>query len=244
MTFLGVVVLLIGWIPTDFFTSTEEYRQMNVAEEFDASDVEFYNNTWAHYLNNNDTILGFRDVPNTNERYILEVGGGTFGGWDIDWCYSQPNKTHHTFYSIHMHTEYWGIISADHKQEFYHDGISRGEEISAAEIDSDRGTSNFAKYRVECDHFTYYVYLGYNSTKYGNATLAWNQMEIMGVAAIQFDEMNTAFNAWSVLSALLWFQLPGMNPYVNALIAIPIYASIIILAFIVIMRILDVVIPL
>ncbi len=55
--------------------------------------------------------------------------------------------------------------------------------------------------------------------------------------AIEFDQVNTSANAWSIMSQILVFDLPEVNSIINILISVPIWIGIAYLSFIIILRV-------
>lgn len=231
ITFLGSLVFLISLVPPDFYVSTD-LRGVSTAD-FDSSDLEFYNNTWSHYLDTNGSwwVAAEPDILN------LPVDSGDFGGWNLRLEYSKANLSHHIIRCTHVHEEWWGIIPSHHRMTFSFKGSDRGTILSINETVVDMTGSNLAKYSVSCDHFRYRLFLTYNNTLYSSLEDAWNHYKVLASTGIEFNEMNTGLNAWTILSALVFFQLPNVHWTVNALLAIPIYAAVIIISFILILEV-------
>lgn len=235
ITFLGSLVLFIYWIPTDFYTATA-LRGVDT-RTFESGDLIYYNNTWSHYLNTTDSWWIAAEPSILN----LPVSSGDFGGWNLRLEYSKAYEVQHILRCTHVHSTYWGVIPSDHRMTFSFNGYNRGTILTIDEIESDMNTTtgnrNLVKYSSTCDHFTFQLFLTYNTTAFPSLLYAWDNYSILATTGIRFDEMNTGLNAWSVLSNILFFNLPNTHWTVNALLAIPIYASVIILSFILVLEV-------
>jgi hypothetical protein len=72
---------------------------------------------------------------------------------------------------------------------------------------------------------------GYNTTSYDNCTQAYEN-DALGIwLGINFDQVNTQYNAWNLISMILFFQMPDVHPLINVIIAIPIWVTIAYLVF-------------
>jgi len=93
-----------------------------------------------------------------------------------------------------------------------------------------------ARINMFCDHYTYFVSVSYNDTKFDTLDEAYDGNETYNAELWIFVGMNWesevgSINAWSVIGQLLLFQSPDIHPAINVLIAFPIWAGIIYLAY-------------
>jgi len=92
-------------------------------------------------------------------------------------------------------------------------------------------------YVAKTEDFQCRAYFGFNDTKYSSPTEAWDNYELDILIGMKFDQVNTSINAWSLISMLLFFQLPEVHWIINALIAIPIWITVAYLIYVLIIKI-------
>jgi len=107
--------------------------------------------------------------------------------------------------------------------------------LEASELNSDF-QNNRANYKAQCAHFFVRIYFGYDETLYSSPENAWNYHGLNMLIGIDFDQVSTGYNAWSLIAMLLFFQLPEIHWVINALIAVPIWLCVGYLSFIFILR--------
>lgn len=228
VTFLGALVLIIALIPSGFYTAGES-REVNVPDIYESIDIYSFAETSIEYLNDSGGSLWFLD--NTYRIKNIDIGN-----WDIDLYYRRPNEGSYRLFLVHIWYD-WIIFPSDHQLEWFsRAGVNRGQVLEISHIESDGAGDYSVSYRALCDHTTYHVTLAYNSSLYNSYTEAWNAGALGFFAGVNWDDMNTGLNAWNLISMLLFFQLPGISPIINALIAIPIWAAIAYLTYILILR--------
>jgi len=79
--------------------------------------------------------------------------------------------------------------------------------------------------------------LSFNFTKYANPKDAWMGDGIDFTFNQDIADRNTSINAVAFIAELFTFSLPGIDPFLNVLIMLPIYAGLAYLAFIFVLRI-------
>jgi len=226
IAFLACFILLIGLIPAQFLVADYEGRDVHVPEEFDSIDLESYATTWSHTMNETGEG-GYARIPD------IDLAGHVCALW-----YKQANATPLHIRWVHQIYE-WIFFPAFHPMEWLFNGIHRGDSdhwLYASELDADYVTGDPIEYTVMCSHFTAHVFFGFNETLYDSPTEAWNGGGLNILVGLEFDQVSTSLNAWSLISMLLFFQLPEVNWVINALLNAPIWACIAYLSFILILR--------
>jgi len=220
-SFIAVFVILMGLIPSQFLMADYEGRTVNVPDYFEALDLLFYVNTMNLTLDDSGSLQGGFYI------YSFDFGGHNLRLLDK----VNPNEL------WMQHYWYWLIFpTAHHYMDWVNrDSTNRGNSLSASELDSDYTKGNI-RYTVKCDDFQMDVFFGFNETTYSTPSEAWQNNELSLLLAIEFDQVNTSINAWSLISMLLFFQLPDVHWIINALIAIPLWIAIAYLAFIMLLR--------
>jgi len=226
-TFLGTFLLIAGLIPSGFYAFEYEGQAITPPDFFDAIDIQSFAETHVYVLNETGGAPAFLDY------YYVDVGTG---GHDLNLYYRIANSSYPLdMYVRHAFGEWWGWV-------YFHDlewingaGTSRSFRLEVTELNADFENER-ANYKVECSHLFIRVYFGYNDTLYSTPEEAWNYHGLNVMIGIDFDQTSTGYNAWSLIGALLFFQLPEIHWIVNALIAIPLWLCISYLCFIFILR--------
>ena len=219
VTFLGTLFLLIAWIPAELFEA-DPSREIWVPEVFEGIDVYAFAETKTIQLNETGGQTSMYD----SSYYDMHVD---IGGRNCDLEYKKANETTLQLFLIHYWTE-WVIIPYSHKLHWYNNkGINQGNILQVSEMQAD-DTLDEGKvtYRAQCKHFTYHSTFAYNTTLYGNFTHAWNYHGLYGFFGIKFEDVDTSYNAFELIARLLFFQMPDIETHVNALMAIPMWATI------------------
>jgi len=231
MSFLGAFVLLIGAMPSDFYTAGD-MRAISTPEEiFETIDVYSFAETKTIWLNESGGSEWWIDPTFCIEDVDI-------GNWDIDFYYKDANESGLSCRLIHIHYE-WIIWPADHHLKWFDKtGVDQSDSSGYLTVEDiqTNSVSNVSRWRAVCDHTTYYTSFAYNTTLYGNFTHAWNYHGLYAFFGVNFDRTNTSYNAFQLISMLLFFQMPAMNPILNAFMAIPIWICIAYLIFILLLR--------
>ncbi|MCJ7482270.1 MAG: hypothetical protein MUO31_04830 [Thermodesulfovibrionales bacterium] len=225
VTFLSITVLLVAMIPGEFVVGSTENRQVVVPDNYSSSDV------MAIASSTNYTIgLHFEQS--------FSLGGHYFTIFD-DARGSVPGN------GIIMYTEwweYWGIIHNQLYMQWYdQDNIERSHSPTSGphfpyldkmmnfQTIDDIGVNT--TWTVQCIHVTIKAMFGYNTTAYDNCTHAYENNALGIWLGINFDQVNTQYNAWNLIQMILFFQMPDVHPMINMIIAIPIWITIAYLVF-------------
>lgn len=230
--FLASLVLLISLIPTGFFAYTFEGRTIIVEDYFEAIDLQSFVDTWTYTLNETggELVFGFDvyEVP-------VETAGEWLGGHDISLFYRVANASNPEVLTL---THFWAefIFGQQHDLEWKNfQGISRGTSLEGTELDADYSEETI-DYTSLCSHFQVKVFFGFNETTYSSPTEAWNHHGLSILIGINFDQVSTGSDAWGIISMLLFFQMPEISVFLNAIIAIPLWIGILYITYILILR--------
>lgn len=228
VSFLSLFAVLTVMIPPQFFAESYEGRELSVPEYFEGIDFQYFAETWNYQMNETG---GYSVL----EMYHVDIGdAGTIGGHKVQLVYSEANRTHHDIRVTHIYYQ-WVIFPADHDMEFLFQGASRGTTLTATELNSDIGNGQ-ATYSVQCEHVLLRMSFGYNTTTYDDVTTAWNHHDVYVFVGIDFDQVNTTLNAWSIIGMILFFQMPDVHVAINMVIAIPLWICIAYLAYVLILK--------
>jgi len=219
-TFLTIVFLIIGWISSAFYT-LEEGRLLGVSEFFESSELVHWNATYT--ISIADEIYG-------------EYWGKEEFGHDM---YFFAFGAYGEYYMENTHGyRFWGEWTGGHRMNWINEqGINRGLRLFAEEIEKDWDPEKkLASYIVKCKHFYIRADIGYNTSLYSTLTEAWDAKDLHVLFGINWEQRGTTWDAWSLIANIWFFRGLDVNPYVNALIAIPIWIAIAYLSFILVLR--------
>jgi hypothetical protein len=233
VTFLGIFFVLSASMPATLIVNPQDGRVVDVPEYFEGIDIQSYANTY---------------VINLSDPNNLEQGEFTFGGWEMK--YSDWNPPDSLIW-IRTQAE-WFIFRWDFQYFKWHDkeGVERSQVTWIGEWHEKQAISYEAldnayeswgreglRWTLRNVHTQIVVYVGFNETKYVSPSDALNGGELSLLLCINFDKINTSFNAWNLIGQLLFFQLPNVHPVLNVIIAIPLWAGIAYLIYVLILKV-------
>jgi len=206
VTLIGIFVVLAGSIPEGFYEVAPDYQETKTRDEwFPNEDIGFMNYTDSENLTK-------------GQKHYLQIGDIYV---DIYWDY-YPYITDIWF----LHT--WQV-------SFWWDHHLFDDTPITLQNIIDHQTEDFANrsYMVltcPCPK-TYYVYFIYNSTEYSSWSEAWDGGELEVYVGMGWNDAIEKMNAWSLIWNVLTFQAPEVfgtgaaANVMNAIIAIPLWAS-------------------
>ena len=222
VSFLGVSFLLIGLMPSEIYVAGET----RTVETPDFEGVDIY--SFADTANTAMNETGGFYYPLDNTWYIVPIDDGTgdLGGHDLDMWYRIANESTHEIRHEHLYGVF--IFTFSHDMNHYdNSGLDRGTTLDVSEIEANRNVDNdTSTFTIKCNHFNARAIYNYNGTKWSNFTEAWDHNELYVFHGINFDQVSTGYSAFDLIARLLFFQMPEMNPILNAIIAIPVWVCI------------------
>ncbi|MDH7607708.1 MAG: hypothetical protein QHH12_08165 [Candidatus Bathyarchaeota archaeon] len=220
-TFLSCLFLLIAFMPQEFFVTAGEERKVEVPKYFESSDLTHWNFT-----------------------YVMNITFDPYGDFEHFWgkrefghdMLFRANKHIDLIWNDHGYT-FLGIWTGGHKQDWINNvGVNRGDTLSISEIEADwNHEENLARYTVRCQHFYMRADFAYPA-QYSSVSEAFEAEDLHVMFGINWDQRGTSWDAWSLVAAILFFRMPEINPYINAIIAIPIWIAVAYISFILVLR--------
>jgi hypothetical protein len=220
VTFLSITVLLVAMIPGEFVVGSTDNRQVVVPEDYSSSEVmaiaSSYNFTFGPHVDKEFDLGGHTFL-------IFDNAAGSIPGTGI--------------LMFHTWIEYWIFHNRDLMKWYDSQNIERdtGADFSQwpymmkFQTIDDIGVNT--TWTVQCEHVTVKAMFGYNTTAYDNCTQAYEN-DALGIwLGINFDQVNTTYNAWNLIQMILFFQMPDVHPLINMIIAIPLWITIAYLVF-------------
>lgn len=213
VSFLSIFFLLVNTMPAYFVQSSSSYPSSSIPEYFDTTEIMSY----ADYKQYNLTHSGYSWQGDLGGHLIFLSG--------------DPNDPVHGEYTIVIMHASWKFLvftGGWHTMEWINtNGISRGIGLTISELMEDYNENATLKYTVKCSHFKMFAYIGFNTTLYSNPQEALENDNLTVILAISIDEVSTKVNAFELIASLLSFRMPEVHPFINAIIAIPIWIAII-----------------
>jgi len=222
-TFLAVTLLLIGWMPSEFWVAGEQGRTIQVPDYFESSDLIHWNNTYIMNITSND---------------FWDFWGKEEFGHNMKFHAWKPVIGDYRMANIHYFT-FFGIPYGDHKMKWINeDGISRECDLYEDEIEEDWDTEKeLASYTVKCEHFYCRADIAYNTSAYESVHDAWASHDLHLFWGIDWDQQATSYDAWSLISSVLfWRPIAGIPLWIMQILSIPIYIASAYIAYILILR--------
>lgn len=222
VVFLAFYATLIGFMPSELITG-----------EIDIKEGYFPDEYWDMSNILNMTSVSYTHTVTYGSGYYMDEWGKTdgFGHHFRIIVYEGSDGVEIT--NQHYFVWIFDLPYGNHNMKWYGvaDGVDYGEHFTELEFDSISETNNnftTAQLKVTCDHVTMYSVVGYNSTEYSTMTEAFEDDGLYVDWRIGWEEIGTSFSAWDLLTGLIFFQADSLNihPYINALIAFPIWAAI------------------
>jgi len=225
-TFISILVLLMMWVPAEFFFISDQRRV--IPTEFEGIDIVRFAVTWNASLDGSHPSIS----PYTYHFFDAKVAGH-----DLRFHYALQNRTFNSdsVFSVH-HIIYWaGIITDTVPCEFFHRGVPKGTALNKAELDGAYEVGDLT-FTFQSETFTMEIFFGFNETIYDKPSVALNDYAMKIMIGVEWDQVATGMSAWDLVAMILFFKLPDIHWIVNAIIAVPIWIAIGYLSFILILR--------
>jgi hypothetical protein len=229
-TFLAVTLLLIGWMPYQFWVAGEQGRTIEVPDYFESSNLIHWNTTYVMNITGTwyDCHWGKSEFGHDMWFYAARENSWPESNLPI---YSMKNEHGYPFLGI-----FW---TGAHSQEWINNkGMSRGTVLSKTEIEEDWDSDkNLASYKLQCSHFYMMVDVAYNTSAYENVKDAWDSNDLHILFGIEWDQMGTSYDAWGLVSSVLFFRpIEGIPFQIMMLISISIWIASAYIAYILVLR--------
>lgn len=223
VSFLGLLVLLMSYIPQAMYTMGDEHS-VDVPDQWQGIDIQSFVDTW------NSTSLA-------NNLTDFDIGGRNLR-WD---------SVEASDYMILYHRYGFLLLFIEAGDWYNRAGVKvsqetslippliRPEHINGDDLDNDYSTYEDIRFTIRFDSeaiFQVTALFDFNETTYNNPSDAWNNNELNVLIGIGFDDVNTSYNIWDLISMLLFFRMPNVSPILMGIIAIPIWVAIIYLAYV------------
>lgn len=221
-TVLTVFALLVGTIPPEFYASPPVYVSIDIPEYFHAYELQSY-----YYLWNSTYTDSFLERLDDGDGVApIDFGGhfidntAFFAGDYIRFDYMEP-----WLFFFEEFTDFFQFYDSH--------GIPVGDPdvfgrflLHADALNATYQEFGSVMYRMKAleKQVSFDAYFSFNETTYDDPVDAWDDEELHVMCGMAFDQTQTSYNAWDLLSNLLTFQRPDITglPFVlNVIIAVP-----------------------
>lgn len=215
ITTFFLFAFIAGNLPSDVYAYDPDYAY-NHPEEYQGLDIGGYQYTTNFTIDDGtfDPVFAWR-------QYTFDLGG-TYWVFHVNIGYDSVRIGRRNYLGI-----FW--ISNDWLTFRNQNGTNRGESLTISEINLDyAGDEGWVSYRtyleidpaVGCD-----VNFGFNTSLYSSPEEAMNNQELVVLVGLGLEDVTTTLNAWQLVGAIMFFQLPNIDPLFNALIAFPMWGN-------------------
>lgn len=213
-------VALLAMIPSGLLAISYSYEGTYVPEQFSALDL-----AQIPWWDNHTVGPGARDSSLFAVKFFLPPINPQIEVWAY-WSGSpgELGFSHAwvTWYLVFEH-EIVGLNNEGH-------WFSKTELINAW-----NDQTNCSEIEGQCACGTvYHIFVTYNNTKYDSFAEAYDAQDVEVLIGVGMSDAVVKINAWNLVGQLLMFQLPGIPEPLNYFIALPFYACIGILTYILI----------
>lgn len=228
VSFLGIFIILVSTMPYQFYLTAPEYAQYSYPEFFTKEDIEYI----SFMRNVTLTAESCEDIDFTDDA-IPEHGERGKVNFKFYCCW-MPSLNRIFF--KHYEWEWW-IFARVHSMYCFNEP-NRVEFLTKNHLienwDSDYNASVI--YPVSCNCIVTKVWFTDTNETRNNISQAWDEGAIHVIMGFGFDDYETSISSWALVGQLLTFQAPDIHPVINAIIAIPIWATIAYVAYILILK--------
>lgn len=232
VAFMGVFTLMLSWVPPELYVA-DDFRGVYTPEQFEAIEVYAFADYEAIV---NDESSGHVDIFDST-MWVYE--DFELGNWDLDFIYRRANESglictvKHEAWNLLVFPDFHALTQYDTRGV---DVMSGGWLTIDAIEENAEPNGYISRFRAECGHFALYGFYSFNITRWANFEEAWNHEELNIFFGIDFDDVNTSYNAFHLVSMLLWFSLPDIPIYIQAPIALGIWVSVAYLLYVLIIK--------
>lgn len=89
---------------------------------------------------------------------------------------------------------------------------------------------------TEHSQFKVYIIFSFDTGTYSGWEDAMSKGGLSIWLGIQFDQVNTSYNAWDIVGMILFFRMPDIDPILNAILAVPFWVAVAYVSFILVLR--------
>ena len=200
VVFFSSFAFLASIIPYAFSITEEQRRKIDIPYEYEAPEI--FSSHISEY--DNDTLIYPMILELRIDLYDIDI-------W-VYWNWASGKETIHV-----MHTWVEWIFWRRYDEAF----PTCTKEYVLSNVEN-----NVSQLHLACDHHSYYVSISFNQSKYDNLEEAWDDGELFFYLGMGYNETIASYASWSLITRILFFQMPNVHPLINYMIAIPLWIMI------------------
>jgi hypothetical protein len=210
-TFLAIFVLMISQIPSIFYA-----YQTYVPEEYTISDVP---TRW-------DTANIGKAGVKSQDYKTVDMGAAT------SWFALTHISTNDTLFTVDWEAGAYSAIYIAHSHSWWQKFRMLPYELDKEYVLSLEDENTSALF-IRCetgDIPEVFLQISYDNSTYDSLSLAWTagHLEVWMGFLLNASSTKASYDVWTLLGQIMFFQAPYIEPTLNAIIAIPIWISIIV----------------
>jgi hypothetical protein len=213
ITFMACWVILVGFIPSQFYVYAKEYTSYDYPDYFTKEDIE----TLKYFINQTIT---YPDIAGTEYNFDNKGASGTYVV--VRWW--SPAGQEPRFHFLHETWRFWVFKSYENMHFVYqtYDTFHITLDILTEFWDASRNVTRLRP--ISCPTLSLTVFFSDTNTARNNIEDAWNDGEINVGIGFGMDDWEAKYSSWTLIAKLLTFQAPEIDPILNGIIAIPFWA--------------------
>ena len=246
VTFIGSLLLFLTLVPHQIWALDYEGHDYDPQYGFSAEQLEAFVETFGYRMNG--TLQDGDQLELIAGIYHLwkDIGGHTF-----IFQYDNPPSSNGVWSARHV--LYVDLIlfrfsTGSVPMDIYHNGILVDDGtllgLTGTELDTHYAQDDL-QYLASSSHgASFNAIFGFNETAYATPSIAFDASDLYFHVGLNWSQINTGRNAWALMGQILRFNMPDTHPFLNALLAIPLWSGIIIVSAVMLWRTIEAIKPL
>lgn len=212
VTFLGIFVLLVSFMPTEFYVSS--YRQIDIPNELDALDIPVYD-----YMTLNITYnpQGYwqEDFGFNGATEFRAISYNTTNDYSIDACVFFIEWVSYPFKGYGL--DFWNTTHNLGATLYFPD---------LETIYAEDGALRFSMKTQDSGQLKFICAFVWDEETYSTPTPAFENDGVIIYLGLTWEQQMSTMSAWNIVGMILFFQMPQVHPLLNMMFALPIWACI------------------
>ena len=237
VTFLSIFFILVASMPSGLTATPQQGKTVSVPSYFEAVDIQNFAQKYAVNLTDPlsesyDFVFGGWNMKIWDDAQEKAIWVYTYAAWSVfRWDFDYFHW--YDFQGIERSVTGWQTAALTQVTYITYNAL---DDAYIRWVSQNNVTRDACKWTLKNDHTEMVAYVGFNSSRYSKPSEALFGGELSILFCMNFDKVNTTFNAWNLVGAILFFQTPNVHPVINAIIAIPIWIMIAWLIYILILK--------
>ena len=229
--FVGIFAFLLVTIPEPLLPlEKRETASITYPQNWESGDLLYLSETWNMTSIDNTTDVDF------------ELGGRNFNLLGSESVFSGPGiQLHESWFEwdigpIQLFYAHEPCAWLDSTNYFVDADFQNVLLMESLDNQSYAPDERFIVRWTEHSQFKMYAILSYDTGTYANFEEAMDAGALGLWVGVQFDQTNTSYNAFDIVGMILFFSMPDIDPFLNAIISVPMWIAIAYVSFIIVLR--------